>query len=402
MPSYKCKVYDSVGNKRTMYVEASDEATLKGMLKNKDICLLNYKVQKVKDVNTFFAVSSKVKRNEVTTFLRQFAVMIRATIPISSSLAALKGQGYSKAFRKVLNEIYLDIQSGVLLSEAFKKHPKVFPEFFTKMVAIGEVTGSLDRVLENMADYYENDRKIKSKIKSALTYPIILLVLIVIVFIFITMIILPQFQSMIEELGGNVPTITLIVMGVSNFIRENFIYLFGGIAGVFFLLFLFFKRTKRGKYIWDNIKLHLPFVRNITKNLVTSRFAKAFIILLGSGMNMSDCLDNLQKMLDNAVFAEKFKYTVEEVKRGRRIAQSMGNIKLFPPMIIEMVDVGEKSGNIEEVLKSTSKFFDECVEQSISKATAALEPLMIVFLGVIVAIVILAVLLPMIALMQSI
>ena len=402
MPNYKCQVYDSVGNKRTMYVEANDETTLKGMLKNKDIFLLKYKVCKPKGVNTFLAVSSKVKRNEVITFLRQFAVMIRATIPISSSLATLKNQGYGKPFQKVLNDIYLDVQSGVLLSEAFKKHPRVFPDFFVKMIAIGEVTGSLDRVLESMADYYENDRKIRSKVKSALTYPIILLVLIVFVFIFITVVILPQFQSMIEELGGNVPLITLIVMDVSKFIRENFIYLFGGIGLGILLLVLFFKRTKKGKYIWDSIKLHLPLIKGITKNLVTSRFAKAFVILLESGMNMSDCLDNLQKMLDNAVFAEKFKYTVEEVKRGRKISQSMSNIKMFPPMIIEMIDVGEKSGNIEEVLKSTSKFFDECVEQSITKATTALEPIMIILLGVIVGIVILAVLLPMIALMQSI
>ena len=402
MPNYKCNVYDSVGNKRSMIVEANDESVLKGLFKSKNMVLLNYKVYKQKNVNTFFAVSSKVKRNEVTTFLRQFAVMIRASIPISASLATLRNQGFSKAFQKVLNDIYLDVQSGVLLSEAFKKHPRVFPDFFTKMIAIGEVTGSLDKVLESMADYYENDRKIRSKVKSALTYPIILLVLILIVFIFITVVILPQFESMIEELGGNVPTITKIVMNISSFVKENFLFLFGGITSVIFILFLFFKKTKKGRYIFDDLKLHLPLIGKVTKNLVTSRFAKAFIILLASGMNMSDCLDNLQKMLDNEVFAEKFKYTVEEVKRGRRIAQSMGNIKLFPPILIEMVDVGEKSGNIEEVLKSTSKFFDECVEQSITKATAALEPLMIVFLGIIVGIVILAVLLPMIALMQSI
>lgn len=402
MPSYKCQVLDSVGQKKTIVVYANDVATLKGKLKGENTVLLHYKQIKEKEVNTFFAVSSKVKRNEVITFLRQFAVMVKASIPISACLNVLRNQKYSAAFRKVLSTLYQDVQSGVLLSDAFKKHPKVFPDFFVKMVAIGEVTGSLDRVLESMADYYENDRKIKRKAKSALVYPTILLVLIVIVLVFITMFILPQFESMIEELGGQVPKITLVIMGISKFIRNNFLFLFGGIAAVILLCVFFFKKTKKGKYVGDAIKLHLPFIGSITKNLITSRFAKAFIILLGSGMNMSDCLDNLQKMLDNEVFAEKFKYTTEEVKRGRRIAQSMENIKMFPSMLIEMINVGEKSGNIEEVLKSTSKYFDECVEQSITKATAALEPMMIVLLGVIVGVVILAVLLPIIALMQSI
>ena len=402
MPSYRCKVLDTVGDKKTILVDATNEVILKGTIKNQKYTLLKYSIVKEKKVNAFFAVSSKVKRNELTTFLRQFAVMIKASIPIATSLKSLKEQNYTKTFKKVLNDIYLDVQSGVLLSESFKKHPKVFPDFFCKMVAIGEVTGSLDKVLESMADYYENDRKIRSKVKSALTYPVILLILIFVVLIFITMVILPQFESMINELGGNIPTITKIVMGISSFIKDNYLFLFGGIAIFILICFLFFKKTKKGRYVWDFMKLHLPLIGTVTKNLVTSRFSKAFIILLGSGMNMSDCLDNLYKMLDNEVFIQKFKYSVEEVKRGRRIAQSIENIKMFPSMLIEMIDVGEKSGNIEEVLRSTSAYFDECVEQSIAKATAALEPLMIVFLGGIVAIVILSVLLPIIALMQSI
>ena len=402
MPNYRCKILDSVGDKKTIVVEANDVSTLKGKVKSQKNILLSYKIEKESKVNAFFAVSSKVKRTELTTFLRQFAVMIKASIPIAASLKSLKDQGYTKIFKKVLTEVYLDVQSGILLSEAFKKHPKVFPEFFNKMVAIGEVTGSLDRVMESMADYYENDRKIRSKVKSALTYPIILLVLILAVLIFITMFILPQFESTINELGGNVPTITKIIMSISKFMQDNFLYVFGGIAIFAFIFWLFFKKTKKGRYIWDYLKLHLPIIGTVTKNLVTSRFSKAFIILLGSGMNMSDCLDNLHKMLDNQVFIEKFKYSVEEVKRGRRISQSIANIKMFPSMLVEMIDVGEKSGNIEEVLRSTSSYFDECVEQSIAKATAALEPLMIVILGGIVAVVILAVLLPIISLMQSI
>ncbi len=402
MPNYKCQILDSVGQKKIIYVDASDDATLKGKIKNDNSILLKYNVVREKKVNTFFAVRSKVGKIELITFFRQFAVMIKAAIPISTALNSLKNQRYSKAFKNVLSKVYDDVQAGVLLSEAFNKHPKVFPSFFTKMVAIGEVSGSLDIVLENMANYYENDLKVRNKVKSALTYPIILLVLIVAVLVFITMFILPQFESMINELGGDVPTITKVVMNISLFVKHNYLYLFAGILITCLMLFLFFKKTKRGKYICDYIKIHLPLIGPANKYLITSRFSKAFIILLRSGMNMSDCLDNLEKMLDNEVFKYKFKYSVEEVKRGRRIAQSLENIKLFPSMLIEMIDVGEKSGNIEEVLMSTSSYFDECVSNSISKATAALEPIMIILLGSVVAVVILSVLLPMISLMQSI
>jgi len=402
MPSYQCKIIDNIGTRKTVYVDALDAATLKAKIKNENSVLLNYSLVKEKKVNTFFAVSSKVKRTELIAFFRQFSVMIKASIPISSSLNSLKKQAYSKAFKNVLDEVYLDVQAGLLLSEAFEKHKKVFPEFFTKMVAIGEVTGSLDTVLENMADYYENDRKVKNKVKGALTYPIILLVLILAVLVFLTMVVLPQFESMINELGGNVPTITKIVMSTSTFIKNNFLKIVLITFIVIASIILLIKKTKKGRYAWDFLKLHIPLIGTVNKYLVTSRFSKAFIILLNSGMNMSDCLDNLLKMLDNQVFKQKFKYSVEEVKRGKRIAQSIDNIKLFPQMLIEMIDVGEKSGNIETVLISTSTYFDECVEQSIAKATASLEPIMIVVLGGVVAIVILSVLLPMISLMQSI
>ncbi len=402
MPNYKCQILDSVGQKKIIYVDATDAVSLKSRIKNDNSVLLKYSIVREKKLNTFFAVSSKIKRTELITFFRQFSVMIKASIPISSALNSLKNQRYSKTFKNVLSKVYEDVQSGVLLSEAFNKYPKVFPSFFTKMVAIGEVSGSLDVVLENMADYYENDYKLKNKVKRALVYPVILLVLIIAVLVFITMFIIPQFESMIDELGGNVPTITKVVMSISLFIKQNYLYLFAGIVIVCLLFYLIFKKTKNGRYALDYIKIHLPLIGVANKNLITSRFSKAFIILLRSGMNMSDCLDNLEKMLDNEVFKYKFKYSVEEVKRGRRIAPSLENIKLFPPMLIEMIDVGEKSGNIEEVLISTSAYFDECVEQSIAKATAAIEPIMILLLGGVVCVVILSVLLPMISLMQNI
>lgn len=401
MPLFKCTVLNTLGEKEVIYHEAADDVVLKAELKLNKMHVLKTKVVKEKKENEFLALSSKVKADEFTNFLRQFAVMVNAGIPISDCMNSLRSQKFSKPLRVVLQKIYYDIESGILLSEAFEKHPKVFPSFFVNMVAIGEVSGSLDNVLLSMADYYENDRKIKKKAKSAMVYPTVLLVLVFAVLLFVMLFILPSFESTINELGGEVPTITRVMMSISHFIQNKIYIIIPVIVVVFIAIKLFFK-TKKGKYIRDYLLFRLPIVGKVQRNLITSRFAKAFVILLGSGMNLIDCLENLKKTLGNEVFSRKFNFTIEEVKRGRRLAPSIEATKLFPSILTEMINVGEETGNIEDVLVATSSYFDELVESSISKAIASLEPVMIISIGGIVAIVILSVLVPIISLMGSI
>ena len=401
MPLFKCTVLNTLGEKEVIYQEAADDVVLKAELKLNKMHVLKTKVVKEKKENEFLALSSKVKADEFTNFLRQFAVMVNAGIPISDCMNSLRSQRFSKPLRVVLRKIYYDIESGILLSEAFEKHPKVFPSFFVSMVAIGEASGSLDKVLLSMADYYENDRKIKKKAKSAMVYPTVLLVLVFAVLVFVMLFILPSFESTINELGGEVPTITRVMMSISHFIQNKIYIIIPVIVVVFIAIKLFFK-TKKGKYIRDYLLFRLPIVGKVQRNLITSRFAKAFAILLGSGMNLIDCLENLKKMLGNEVFSRKFNFTIEEVKRGRRLAPSIEATKLFPSILTEMINVGEETGNIEDVLVATSSYFDELVESSISKAIASLEPVMIIAIGGIVAIVILSVLVPIISLMGSI
>ncbi len=401
MPLYKCKVINSSGQRQTVLREATDELSLRASIRQDEIHMLSFSVVKEEKENEFFAVSSKIKFTEVITFFRQFSVMLKAGIPISDCLNNLHKQKFSIPFRNVLQTVYLDVESGVLLSDAFAKHPKVFPRFFVSMVGIGEVSGSLDRVLTNMADYYENDRRIKKKASSAMVYPTLLVCMVIVVVIFLCLFILPQFESTINELGGEVPQITKIVMGISQFIQDYFFIILPTVVATVFLIMLFFK-TNNGKYVKDVMMLNLPIISTVQKNLITSRFSRAFIILLSSGMNMIDVLENLKKMLGNEVFTRKFDYTIEEVKRGRRIASSIEATGLFPSLLTEMINVGEKSGNIEEVLESTSDYFDEQVEASIAKAVAAIEPMAIVMLGGVVCLVILSVLVPMMSMMNAV
>ncbi|MBQ7873063.1 MAG: type II secretion system F family protein [Clostridia bacterium] len=401
MPLYKCKVINSSGQRQTVLREAMDELSLRASIRQDEIHMLSFSVVKEEKENEFFAVSSKIQFSEVITFFRQFSVMLKAGIPISDCLNNLHKQKFSVPFRNVLQTVYLDVESGVLLSDAFAKHPKVFPRFFVSMVGIGEVSGSLDRVLTNMADYYENDRRIKKKASSAMVYPTLLVCMVIVVVIFLCLFILPQFESTINELGGEVPEITKIVMGISEFI-QNYFFIILPVGVVIALLVVLFFRTAKGKYVKDVLLLNLPIISTVQKNLITSRFSRAFIILLSSGMNMIDVLENLKKMLGNEVFTRKFDYTIEEVKRGRRIASSIEATGLFPSLLTEMINVGEKSGNIEEVLESTSDYFDEQVEASIAKAVAAIEPMAIVMLGGVVCLVILSVLVPMMSMMNAV
>lgn len=401
MPLYKCKVINSSGQRQTVIREATDELSLKAQIRKDQIHMLKFKIVKEEKENEFFAISSKVKFNEVITFLRQFSVMLKAGIPISDCLNNLHKQKFSVPFRNVLQAVYLDVESGVLLSAAFAKHPKVFPRFFVSMVGIGEVSGTLDKVMTNMADYYENDRKIKKKASSAMIYPTLLICMIFAVIIFLCLFVLPQFESTINQLGGEVPKITQIVMRVAEFIQDYIFIIVPGLAILIFLLVMFFK-TKKGRYVKDVLMFKLPIVSKIEKNLITARFSRAFVILLGSGMSMIDILENLRKMLGNEVFTRKFDYTIEEVKRGRRIASSIEATRLFPPMLTEMINVGEKSGNIEEVLESTGSYFDEQVENSIAKAVATIEPIAIIILGLVVALVVISVLVPMMSMMNAV
>ena len=401
MALFSCKVINEVGKEEKRIQEANDIKSLRVLLKEQNLVLVKATKLKEKQPNLFLSVSSRVKPQEVILFLRQFSVMINSSTSISDALNALKQQNYSKPFKKVLMDVHNSVLSGMLLSEAFEKHPEVFPSFFVEMVAIGEVSSSLDSVLKSMADYYESNARMKKKSRTAMVYPIMLFVMLFVVVVFLSFVILPQFADMFAAFDGTIPKITLAVLAISEFIRNNILYLITGIFGGVLLILLFFT-TPPGQRVLDWLKIYTPIIGRVNKAIITARFTRAFIILLRSGMNITDCMDNLKRILGNSFYQDKFQYAIDEVKRGKKIAESIERTGLFPKMLTEMIAVGEKSGNLDEVLESTALFYDSQVESSISKATAALEPTMIILLGAVVALVLLSVYLPMIDMYNTI
>ena len=401
MVNYKCKVYDDKGKKKTVKMLAENESQLKVNLAQQGYYLETYKEIPIKKPNAFFTMTRSIKRSEVVVFLRQFSVMLNSGISIDDTLNALRLQNYSAGLKQVLDRIYTEVVSGNLLSKAFRERLDVFPEFFCNMIEIGELSGTLDSVFSSMADYYENDEKLKNKARSTLAYPMILVVLIVGVILFMTYFILPKFEDMFGEFEGDIPTISKIVFGIGTFIRTNMLYIVLVLASIVVILFIYFK-TPAGRRTKDRLALKLPVIGKINNATITARFARAFSILLASGMNITNCMENLVNILQNTVYVKHFKEAMQEVIRGKTIAVSLKNAKVFNPLLVQMVSVGEKSGNLEEVLNSTTAFFDDQVDTTINKAIALLEPVTIILLGGVVAIVLLSIYVPMIELMDQI
>lgn len=402
MPLYEYKAIEQDGNDVKGMLDAYDLDDLRSQLKQNQLFLKKAKVVEHKKPNMFFALSSKTSKTKIVLFIRQLSVMIDAGIAVEDAIKTLRNQEEDKALKNALVEVYDDILKGEFLSDALGKHPKIFPPFFKNMMYVGEISGNLPRVLNKLADYYERDLKIKSKAKNSMIYPMFLGIIIVLVFIFLLVFIVPKFEDMISEMGGEVPVITQIVMNMSYFFRNNYIFIIIALLIVGSIGYLFFNKTKKGIYLRDKIKLSFPIIGKVNYYLITARFSRGFAVLTASGITVLDAMETTGKLMENKYFEKKFEQAIDDVKKGKKITRAVASLKFFPQMLIEMLSVGEQTGRLDNVLEKTADYFDDRVEQSIARAVAALEPMIIIIAGFLVGFVILAVLLPLIAVLNTI
>ena len=404
MAIYKVKGINNKGKTVKETIQADDPTQLKKLLKAQGIILSDYEQMQEKRRSNFFAVSSKAKKGEFVTFCRQFAIMLTAGVSIADCLDTLRRQKFSTVFKNDISAAYEEILKGSLLSEALQKHPKNFPNYFISMVYVGELSGNLAHVLVRAADYYDNDLKIKAKTKSAMMYPLFLTVMVVVVFFVLMTMVIPNFCNTLAQYDMELPALTVAVMSISDFfIRTDFyipnaIYIIVALLILVGSLFLFFKKTNKGKYVASALMLKIPVFKNIKINTITTRFGQTFAILLESGMQVFDCMKVMPKIINDKVFDKKFAYALEEVNNGKRLSRALENIQLFPPMLTQMVSVGENTGSLDQVLNIVGDYYQNVLAQSIQRATALLEPLSILLLGGIVLVIILSVMLPMFSL----
>lgn len=401
MRKYKYTAVNVEKKKFTGSFYAENENHLRQQLSQQNLFLVSATPLSDKSPNQFFSVSGKVSPVELTNFCRQFAIMLNSGISILESLSQLKDQNFSSYMKKILYMIYDDVKIGVLLSKAMEKHKKVFPEFFRSMIYVGEISGGLERVLNELADYYDKEVLLNRKIKSALAYPIFIAFLMVAVALLFLLFVIPTFKKTMNEMPGvTLNAITKAVFGVSDWIIANGLYLLYAIVLIFAALFGFLQ-TKKGKYVFDVFKYKSALTRYVSVNMVASKFTKATGLLLSSGMNLVDALEVVQNVLGNRYAAKEFKQVIEDVRRGASLTFALSNYNIFPPMLIQMLATGEKTGGLEEVLNRSVNFFDQQVEVSLIKVTSLIQPIMLGLLGALIGVLFIAIYSPMLSIMKT-
>ena len=380
---------------------AEDEKDLATQLAKQNLFLVSASVYTGKTPSAFFTLgTSKVTIAELSTFCSQFSIMLGAGMPVMDCLEAIKDQAFSSYFKGILQIVYNDVKSGISLSQALDKHNKAFPDFFRNMVYVGEVSGKLDSVLASLADYYEKDSAIKRKTKSALSYPIMLGCMTIGIVVLMLVFVIPTFRDALSALDVPLNTLTSVIYSFSDFMLANWLYILAGVV-VIVLAIIIFGKTKFGAYFFDKMKLTLPVVKKVQENLISARFARAFSLMLASGLDMVEALDAVEIVIGNRDAEARFHKAAEEVKHGEKMADSFAKYHLFPRVMLQMVSVGEKTASLDTILGKSCDFFDDQVDSSLTSLTSKIQPIMLILLGALVGTMFIAIYSPMISIMEN-
>jgi type IV pilus assembly protein PilC len=330
-----------------------------------------------------FGGRKKVKLQDLVVFTRQLSTMISAGVPLARSLSTLGNSSESPVLRDVLNTVTKEVEAGTPLGDAFSKHPNVFSEVYVNMVKAGEDGGILDEILKRLALQVEQDASIRKKIKSAMMYPVVILVVTVIAFFGIMIFIIPKISAILKDLGGpkaQLPVYTRALQTVSTFTQHNLIIIIVVMAGTTFG-FLKYIHTVDGKYNWHKFLLNAPVVKNIIMKMAVARFSRTFASLMSSGVSVLDALEVTGGAVGNKVIEKELKHAAQEVKNGKQLSEPISQSKYFPAIVAQMLAVGEETGQIDTVLVKVADFYEEEVTVLIDGLASVIEPVMIVLLG---------------------
>ncbi len=401
MKKYKYTAINIERKKFTGIFLAESEEELATRLADQNLYLVKAKEVKATTVNTFFTFSGKVRIGELATFCRQFSIMITTGVPIVRALDILRRQSYSSILKQTLDFVHEDVQSGALLSAALEKHKKIFPHFFCSMIYIGEISGSLDKILITLADYLESDTRIRKKVKSAMIYPTFLIVLAIGILVLMMTFIIPTFMEALSSLEVEMPALTLFLNDMSIWFKANWMIVFLVVFAIV-AAFLLIIHTKKGRYYWDKFKFKAPLLRKITGSLTTARFARSFGLLIEGGSDVVDALETVRMVLDNSYVQAKLQAAIEDVRRGMGLAVALTDHKVFPMLILQMIAVGEQTDNLSETLLRSCSVFDSEAEEAVTRITVILQPIILGVIGIIVGLLFYAVYSPLLQIMNTI
>lgn len=389
MAVFNYKVVDRDGKNKKGTIEAPNRDGAEKKLKSEGYSIMSLTEQSspLGDISLF---KKKVKSRDLGVFCKQFSAVIKAGVTIISALELMGDQIENKTLKKAIMDARTYVEKGGTLADAFRVNPDVFPPIMINMVAAGEMSGNLEICLDRLVEHFEKDNALSSKIKGAMTYPIVVLIVMVIVVIVVLVAVIPNFASMFEDMGTQLPLATRIMMAAADFVKYKWWLLIIIIAAIVFGV-KFFKKTPFGEQLFANIGLKAPIFGNLNVKTACSRFARTMSTLMASGISMIDAVEQVAKMMDNKIIRDGLMDAKVQVSKGVPLSKPLKDMEMLPPMLSAMTKIGEETGDIEEMLSKVADYYDEEVEAATNALTAAMEPMIMVVLACIVGMIVAAV-----------
>lgn len=393
MPGFTYVAVDKRGKEKRGNVEADNRERVVEILKNDGLIPVSVKEQGVLNKEIDFSIGKKVKPRDLSVFCRQFVSITQAGVPMKEALQMLSEQTENKWLKRAISEVLLSVEKGNTLADSMRGQADIFPPMLINMVEAGENSGSLEMAFNRMAVQFEKEAKLKATIKKATIYPIILIIAAIGVVAVMMLFVIPIFIDMFADLDVEMPAITMWVMNTSKWVTANWYIILAVIVAVV-VAYKIIYRTKQGRFMIDQVKMKMPLFGKLTVKTACAQFARTMSTLLSSGISTIDALETVSKIVNNIHYTNALMKAREEVMKGIPLSEPLTASKIFPPMVCHMTGIGEETGNIEDMLEKLADYYDEEVEMTTQSVLAAMEPLIIVFMAVVVGTLVVAVVSP--------
>ncbi len=407
MAVYEYKALNSKGKETSGIVEAESRVSAGQILKRMDLYPVTISettgksIEKKRRDISVAAVFERITKADVTVFTTQFAALVEAGMPVVVALDIVIQQTEKRSMRKMLSVIKEEVNKGVSLADAFQLFPRHFSSLYINMVRAGQESGSLEIVLQRLADFLQLQMEMRSKITATLAYPLLMLVVGITVVFFLVAFVIPTVSGIFEEMNQALPLPTMILLAGSGFLKKTWIYLLLTIVALVVFLSRY-KRTPKGRAFIDRLKLKTPLIGVQYKRIIMTRFTRTLATLLTNGVPIVTSFDIVKNIIDNTLIADAVEKARDDIKEGKEISKPLANSGIFPPVVVNMVAVGEKSGQLEEMLNRVSKIMEAELDSALKKLMSLFEPIMILLMGGIVAFIVISILLPIFEMNQLI
>jgi len=397
MPKYSYKARARDGKIISGDIEGDSKDAVIARLRDKGYFVTSVK-EKSREIVLF---KKKVKSYEISVFARQFATMIAAGVPLVRCLSIVAEQNENPRFRQVLGKIRQDVEGGTTFSKSLEKYPDIFSNLFCDLVKAGEAGGILDEILARLANYLESSEQLKSKVKGALTYPIVVATIAIGVVFFLLTFVLPNFKNIFQGMGNSqLPLPTRVLLQVSDFLSAYFVFIIMGIIAMIYGLKRFFT-TKQGRRIWDTNTLRTPVLGILLRKVAIAKFTRTLGTLVASGVPILQALEVTASTAGNVVISDAIQKTRVSIREGESIADPLKASGVFPPMVVQMIAVGEETGELDGMLIKIADFYEQEVDTAVKGLTSIIEPIIIVFMGIVVGGIVMAIFLPMLEIVNQ-